>query len=113
MPTYPLRCTACGWTGEKIAPMAQRDALRCDCGSPERLETVYESLIVKTDIEYNNGRGAESLAMGCHPSEIGTYQKHCPSAEIRPDGTFVVRNRSHYRRVEREIAAMERSLSRS
>lgn len=57
------------------------------------------------DIQYNHGRGAESLAHGCHPSEVDIYRRACPSLQVRDDGAFIARNRTHWRRCLREMKA--------
>lgn len=103
MPEYPLRCE-CGWEGELIAPMSEREGLRCPNGCDCRLETRYEALRVATEIQYNHGRGAESLTHGVHPSQIRDVQRACPDVKLNDRGGVVYDNKSHKRR---SIAQLE------
>lgn len=111
MPIYPLKCPACHWSGEKVAPMSARHGLRCDCGST--LDTDFANLLPARNLEYGNGHGAASMTEGCHPTEVKTYEKACPSLRTTPDGSFVWNNKSHQRQCRRELARYEKSLSRA
>lgn len=103
MRTYPLICP-CGWSGEMVAPAAERDNLRCPvCRADKRLETDYDKLRVGSDIEYNHGRGAESMMEGCHPSEVAAYRKACPHLNVTAGGRFIYQNRTHHRQCLREL----------
>lgn len=105
MRTYPLVCP-CGWCGELRATAAERDGLRCPaCKADARLETDYQRLGMRTEIEYGWGQGAATIVEGCMPKEVERYKRACPSLNVRPDGTFIINNRSHAKRVMREVAA--------
>jgi hypothetical protein len=103
-------CARCGTESERFIKAEQGWTCQCDCGgtmSQHRTERRAPASV----IEYGNGQGVPLVTEGCHPSEVQTYQRACPSINIRPDGTFWTHNRGETKRALGELRAFRASRS--
>lgn len=99
-----VRCAACGDEAERFIKADDNWTCKCKCGGVMGQNMMKHERAPAGVIEYGNGQGVPLLTEGCHPSEVEQYRRGCPSLEVRDDGTFITRNRSHTRTILKELA---------
>lgn len=100
MPTYPLKCNACGNEWDAFAHAKDRYSIRCSCGAEP--EVRFTDLNVGTNIREWRGREAENISL---PHFDPSIKKTCPSVEFGPRGNLTFKSDSHQRKVFKEIGA--------
>ena len=104
MPTYPLKCNACGTQWDQFAKVAERDAIRCACGAEP--EVRFTDLNIGTPREW---RGMESTSFSM-PRFGDGIKADCPSAITNARGQMVFKSDAHQRQVYREMAAATKRI---
>lgn len=59
MPVYTYRCPACGWTGDRIVKLAERDEQRCEASKEENAKSEHkcDGELVREEIALNAKMG--------------------------------------------------------